>query len=201
AATGIESEDDSALLTRYQLTRQLVTAMSGLAAEEMIFGEPSTGSENDLERATEIARDMVGRFGMSPRLGRARLLASDADVYLGGDSGIGQLSDPTHTEMDAEIGRILAAAEAEATRLIEANVDVLHKMAGQLKDLETLEGVPLHKMLMEVKEGKLEMSSLFSTPASNGSKNGGAARRARKAPAAKTGAPRGDGGSDDAGGG
>jgi cell division protease FtsH len=190
AATGIESEDDSALLTRYQLTRQLVTAMSGLAAEEMIFGEPSTGSENDLERATEIARDMVGRFGMSPRLGRARLLASDAEVYLGGDTGIGQLSDPTHTEMDAEIGRILHAAENEATRLLEANLDVLHKMAEQLKDLETLEGVPLHKMLREVKEGKLEMTSLFTSAASNGSKNGGAARRSRKAPAARASAPR-----------
>ncbi|HYP23243.1 MAG TPA: ATP-dependent zinc metalloprotease FtsH [Actinomycetota bacterium] len=186
AATGIETEDDSALLTRYQLTRQLVTSMAGLAAEEMIFGEPSTGSENDLERATEIARDMVARFGMSPRLGRARLLASDAEVYLGGDTGMSQLSDPTHTALDAEIGRILAAAEHEAARLIEANLDVLHRMAEQLKELETLEGVPLHRILKEVKEGKLEMNELFSTASTNGSKNGGAARRPRKAPAKTT---------------
>ena len=182
AATGIETEDDSTLLTRYQLQRQLVTAMSGLAAEEMVFGEPSTGSENDLERATEIARDMVARFGMSPRLGRARLLASDAEVYLGGDTGIAQLSDPTHTALDAEIGRILDAAEREAARLLEANIDVLHKMAEHLKELETLEGVPLHRILKEVKEDKLEMGGLFSTASTNGSKNGGA-RRPRKATA------------------
>ena len=192
-ATGMESEDDSTLLTRYQLTRQLVTAMAGLAAEEMIFGEPSTGSENDLERATEIARDMVARFGMSPRLGRARLLASDAEVYLGGDTGIGQLSDPTHTALDDEVGRILDAAEREAARLIEKNVDILHKMAAELKELETLEGVPLHRALKEVKEDKLEMTGLFSKASTNGSKNGGGARRPRKAPAGKAA------GGDDAG--
>ena len=186
AATGIETEDDSTLLTRYQLTRQLVTAMAGLAAEEMVFGEPSTGSENDLERATEIARDMVARFGMSPRLGRARLLASDAEVYLGGDTGIAQLSDPTHTALDDEVGLILGAAEAEATRILEANMDLLHKMAKELQELETLEGIPLHRILKQVAEGKLEMGSLFSKASTNGSANGGAAaRRPRKAPAAK----------------
>jgi hypothetical protein len=143
---------------------------------------------------------MVGRFGMSPRLGRARLLASDADVYLGGDSGLAALSDPTHTEMDAEIGRILHAAEKEASRIIEANVDVLHRMAEQLKELETLEGVPLHKLLRQVKEEKLEMGALFSTASANGSKNGGAARRPRKAPAAaKTATPPAGGSSGDSG--
>jgi cell division protease FtsH len=199
-ATGMESEDDSALLTRYQLTRQLVTAMAGLAAEELVFGEPSTGSENDLERATEIARDMVGRFGMSPRLGRARLLSSDAEVYLGGDTGLAALSDPTHTEMDAEIGRILHAAETEATRLLEDNLDLLRNMAEQLKDLETLEGVPLHKILKEVKEDKIEMASLFSAAPTNGSKNGGAARKPRKAPAGRGAAPRADGSPTEPGG-
>ncbi|MDQ3915881.1 MAG: ATP-dependent zinc metalloprotease FtsH [Actinomycetota bacterium] len=197
ASTGIESEDDSTLLTRFQLTRQLVTAMSGLAAEEMIFGEPSTGSETDLERATEIARDMVGRFGMSPNLGRARLLASDAEVYLGGDTGLAQLSDPTHTAMDAEIGRILEAAEAEAARIIEANLDILHRMAAQLKELETLEGIALHKVLREVDEAKLQMDGVFSKTSGNGAKTAGAAGRARRAPAgAKSGtssAPRAGG--------
>ena len=203
AATGIESEDDSALLTRFQLTRQLVTAMSGLAAEEMIFGEPSTGSETDLERATEIARDMVGRFGMSPKLGRARLLASDAEVYLGGDTGLAALSDPTHTAMDAEIGRILEAAEAEAARILELNLDILHRMAAELKELETLEGIPLHKILKEVKEEKLQMNGLFSKTSANGAKNGGAAGRARRPAAAKSGstAPKGTGaGAGDGGG-
>ncbi|MDQ3956924.1 MAG: ATP-dependent zinc metalloprotease FtsH [Actinomycetota bacterium] len=181
ASMGIENEDDSTLLTRYQLVRQLVTAMGGLAAEEMIFGEPSTGSETDLERATEIARDMVGRFGMSPRLGRARLLASDAEVYLGGDTGLAQLSDPTHTAMDAEIARILQAAEAEATRLLELNLDILRSMAERLKELETLEGVPLHHALKEVKRAQLHMDGLFSKSATNGA-NAAPARR-RKSPA------------------
>ncbi|MDQ4026411.1 MAG: ATP-dependent zinc metalloprotease FtsH [Actinomycetota bacterium] len=202
AATGIESEDDSTLLTRFQLTRQLVTAMSGLAAEEMIFGEPSTGSETDLERATEIARDMVGRFGMSPRLGRARLLASDAEVYLGGDTGLAQLSDPTHTAMDAEIARILEAAETEAARIIEGNLDILHRMAAQLKELETLEGVPLHKVLNEVKEAKLQMNGLFSKTSANGAKTAAAGRTRRASAAAKPGTtrPAGPGSGKDGGG-
>jgi cell division protease FtsH len=70
-----------------QLEDQLATALSGRAAEELLFGEPSTGSDADLERATDLARDLVARHGMSERLGRVRLMAAESDLFLGGGRG------------------------------------------------------------------------------------------------------------------
>ncbi len=165
--TGVLRNDtDALLLTRNQLLGQLVTSMAGMASEELIFGEPSTGAEQDLEEATELARDIIGRFGMSPTLGRARLLASDAEQYLGGDSGLAKLSDHTHTAMDTEVARLLEAAEAEATRILKAHRTILDVMAKQLEEDETLEGIELDRFLRKVQEEKIKLNSIFGATAS-----------------------------------
>src|SRR4029077_8472295 len=69
-------DDDASLLTRSQLHSRIVMLMGGIAAEELAFGEASTGAEKDIEEATRLARDMAARFGMSSRLGRPRLLGA-----------------------------------------------------------------------------------------------------------------------------
>src|SRR5439155_20658072 len=74
--------EEAVVQTRSQLTQQLFILLGGWAAEQLEFGEPSTGSEDDLEHATILARDMIGRFGMSPSLGPARLLMPSAEAYL-----------------------------------------------------------------------------------------------------------------------
>ncbi|MFN2524757.1 MAG: ATP-dependent zinc metalloprotease FtsH [Actinomycetota bacterium] len=173
--TGILRESDRLLITRGHLSAQLITAMGGLAAEELVLGEPSTGAEADLEHATELARDMVGRFGMSPALGRVRLLASEAEQYLGGDIGLTQLSADTHAELDAEIARLLEEAESEALRILTERREILDEMAARLEVEETLEGVELGLLMRKVPADETDFGYRLyrgsgSGPSSNGAK-------------------------------
>jgi cell division protease FtsH len=167
--TGIQRDSDRTLFTRSQIYSQLVTAMGGLASEELIYGEPSTGAERDLEEATELARDMVGRYGFSPAIGRVRLLSSDAEQFLTNDSGISELSAGTHEAMDEEVRRLLEAAEQEASRLIEQNRAVLEAMAAKLQDVETLEGTELLRALKDVEaEDPEQLRTPFGRMTGNG---------------------------------
>jgi cell division protease FtsH len=144
-AASVRRESDATLFTKSELFVQLVTAMGGLAAEELVFGEHSTGAEEDLMRATEVGRDMVGKFGMGSR--RRRLLSPNADEYLSGESQLDEISDKTHEEMEQEIDRLLKEAEHEAARLLEHHRDVLDDLAAVLAAEETLEGTKLEAML------------------------------------------------------
>ncbi|HVL63566.1 MAG TPA: ATP-dependent zinc metalloprotease FtsH [Actinomycetota bacterium] len=157
--TGIEREEERILLTRNELYRKIVAAMGGLAAEELVLGEPSTGSEEDLERATELAKDMIGRFGMSPQLGRVRLLSSDIDQFLGGDSGLNELSAETHAAFDAEVRRLLETAEEEALRVLSEHRSELDDLAERLIEHETIEGGPLYELLKDVAPSKVDFDT------------------------------------------
>jgi cell division protease FtsH len=147
-AASVRRESDAVLFTKSELFVQLVTSMGGLTAEEMVFGEHSTGAEEDLLRATDVARDMVGRFGMGSK--RRRLLSPNADEYLSGESQLGDISDQTHQEMEQEIDRLLKEAEHEAARLLNAHRDVMDEFAERLAREETLEGVALQLVLAQL---------------------------------------------------
>lgn len=147
--TNIRKESDALLLTKSELFIQLVTAMGGLAAEEMVFGEHSTGAEQDLERATDVAKDMVGRFGMGSK--RRRLLARDVDEFLKAEVAIADISDATHQEMEAEVDRLIHDAEREASHLLQRHREVLDYLANRLIEDETLEGAVLEEILGRVR--------------------------------------------------
>ena len=172
--TGIQREE-TLLKTRNQLYAELVVAMGGLAAEEVVLDEPSTGAEKDIEQATEVARDIVGRYGMSPRLGRARLLASDIDQFLGGDSGFAHLSERTHEEFDQEVRRLLDEGEREAIRILEENRPALNALASKVENEETVEGKNLYGMLTAVPADLMRLSKIFGEPQTNGRVVGDAA--------------------------
>ena len=144
-AASVRRESDAVLFTKSELFVQLVTSMGGLAAEEMVFGEHSTGAEEDLLRATDVARDMIGRFGMGSK--RRRLLSPNADEYLAGEAQLGDISDATHQEMEAEIDRLLKEAEHEAARLLAHHRVLLDDFAARLAEVETLEGTALQAVL------------------------------------------------------
>jgi cell division protease FtsH len=165
--TGIQREE-VLLKTRNSLFAEVVVAMGGLAAEEVVLGEPSTGSEQDIEQATDLARDIVGRFGMSPNLGRARLLASDIDQFLGKDSGFAHLSEETHQEFDHEVRRLLSEGEAEAIKILEENKAALDALANKVENVETVEGTALYAMLKEIPVDLERLSRVFAEPSSNG---------------------------------
>ena len=139
------------LPTRTEMEAQVAIAMAGVAAEELLFGEPSTGSESDLARATNTARDMAGRFGMSPRLGRVRVLHDQREVFLGRDYLITRdVSQPTLEHLDAEVRRILDEEEAKATSILVAQRAVLDRLVDALVSQETLQGTDLSDLLSAV---------------------------------------------------
>jgi cell division protease FtsH len=148
-ATGIQRKEES-LYTADQLYERLVATMAGLAAEELVLGQLSTGAEGDLEEATEIARDMIGRFGFSGRVGRMRLLAGDVEVYLGGESQMNDLAEETHREFDVEVRELLSRAERTALEVLRSHRTGLDALVERLLADETIEGAPLAAMLAEV---------------------------------------------------
>src|SRR4051794_6789691 len=148
--TSVRLDSDQVLHTGSELFGQLVVAFGGLAAEQGLLGEVSTGSEQDLEQATELARELVGRFGMSGRLGRVRLLAHDHEEFLSGGPGLAAMSAATHEAFDEEVRRLLDAAEHRARAVIEANRPVLDRIVTTLLERETLEGDALAAALADV---------------------------------------------------
>jgi cell division protease FtsH len=180
ASAGIRS-GDSVLLTRSQIFSQIITAMGGIASEEIVFGEPSTGAEEDLERATNLARDMVGRFGMGSK--RRRLLSHEIDEFLGGDVALSDISPETHHEMEDEIDRLLALAENEASRLLGQHRDVLETLAEKLVAEETLEGDEVAAILKAVVPADGYKAPAWGLGSSNGrAGTGRAAANRKKAP-------------------
>ncbi|WP_116051220.1 ATP-dependent zinc metalloprotease FtsH [Amycolatopsis palatopharyngis] len=141
---------DAVLLTQDRLHAHLTLAMSGRAAEELVFGTPSTGSESDLEHATDLARDIAGRYGMSQRLGRMRLLAPTSEVYLGGSAALERLSERVHETFDDEVRRLLDDAFHTATDTLLAHRELLDDLVAEVLRTETLEGAALDTLLDRV---------------------------------------------------
>ena len=159
--TGLQREGDAYLRTRGHLFGQVVISMGGIAAEEIALGEPSTGAEQDIELATELARDIVGRYGMSPNLGRARLLASDVDRFLAVDGALSHISPQTHEELDEEVRRLLSAAESVARSILIDNRAPLDAVAARLEEVETLEGAELEESLAVVMRRRGELHATW----------------------------------------
>ena len=136
--------DDRMVVGRSALLAELTVAMAGVAAEELVFGEPSTAGESDLERATELARRIVGRYGMTESVGRIQVLEREEEVFLGRDYLATQhISSATLEEVDAEVRTLLDTAEAEAARLLRSARRRLDALADALAEREVLEGEPL----------------------------------------------------------
>jgi cell division protease FtsH len=149
-AMSMSGSEDPAVLTRTQLQSRLAIHMAGDAAEELVFGEPSTGSEQDIIEATMLARDIVGRYGMSDKLGKVRLLALDVDEFLDADIPLAAVSGATHQDIDAEVRRSIDDARMDATRLLVTHRETLDALARRLEAAETLEGPELEDLLIEV---------------------------------------------------
>ncbi len=167
AGTRMRGASEAAVLTRRQLAGRLVVTMAGIAAEEMIFGDPSTGAERDLEEATTLARDLAGRYGMSARLGRSRLLVHDVDEFLEGEVALGPVSGHVHQEFDLEVRTLLEEAEREATRVLGVHRETLDRLAARLEAEETLEGPELEGVLALVSP-EVELFGGLVSPSANG---------------------------------
>lgn len=133
-------ESDRYLLTRSELRDRLATLMGGRVAEEMIFEEPTTGAQDDLRSAADLARQMVTEYGMSDSLGPVSLAGPSAEVFLGRDYAASrEHSDVVAAEVDREVRRFIEDARDEAKEILLQNRDILDLLAGELIAKETLD--------------------------------------------------------------
>ncbi|MDD4565245.1 MAG: ATP-dependent zinc metalloprotease FtsH [Eubacteriales bacterium] len=138
--TMILPKEDKYYVTKTQMTEQIIHLLGGRVAEKLTLNDISTGASNDIERATEIARDMVTKYGFSDRLGPVNYSSSD-EVFLGKDfSTRKNYSEEMASEIDEEIRTIVEDAFATAEKLLTENIGKLHTIAEVLLEIETLDG-------------------------------------------------------------
>ncbi len=121
------------------LLGQIKVALGGRAAEEIVFGDMTTGAESDIQHLTQIARHMVGRWGMSPAIGPIAVIPMDGMGPL--LPGVSETSEATQRMVDEEVRRIVDTAYAEVTGLLRAHRDNLDSLVAALLDRETLDEV------------------------------------------------------------
>jgi len=144
--------EDRYLLTRGELENQLAVLLGGRAAELIEFDEFSTGAQNDLLRATDIARSMVTEFGMSEAIGPVNHEGRRRNAFLETPFAPerGTYAEETARVIDAEIRRIVSSAEAAARRILEARKHDLLALSEKLLDQEVVDGDELRLMLAHV---------------------------------------------------
>jgi cell division protease FtsH len=131
--------EDKNLKTRSELRDEMAMLMGGRTAEELIFGDPTTGAQNDIERASQIARAMVTQFGMSDLIGPLQLGSKHAEPFLGKDMNHEvNYSDEVAAKIDAEVRRLLDEAHDEAREILTLHRATLDRLADALTEHETL---------------------------------------------------------------
>ncbi|MCI8363745.1 MAG: ATP-dependent zinc metalloprotease FtsH, partial [Eubacterium sp.] len=131
-------EEEKYLRKKEELISKIVTLYGGRAAEEIIFGDVTTGASNDIEQATSIARAMITQYGMSDKFGMIGL-ESIQNRYLDGRT-VMNCGDRTESEVDQEVMAFLKECYEKAYKMIDENKEVLHKLAAHLVERETITG-------------------------------------------------------------
>ena len=150
-------EQDRYSMSKKRLIGQITSLFGGRVAEELIFGKDSvtTGASNDIERATEIARNMVTKWGLSEKLGPLAYSEEEGEVFLGRSvTQTKQVSDITAKTIDEEIRKIIDETYKHATEILKKNIKRLHKMSEALMKYETIEQLQIED-IMNDKEPRL----------------------------------------------
>jgi cell division protease FtsH len=146
-------EEDRYSHSKRRLLSQITSLFGGRVAEELIFGSDAvtTGASNDIERTTELARNMVTKWGFSDRLGPLTYTEEEGEVFLGRSvTQHKQVSDVTVHAIDEEVRNIIDSSYEHATKILTDNKDKLHAMAAALIKYETIDQV----QIMAVMEGR-----------------------------------------------
>ncbi len=146
-------DEERGLYSKGRLEAMMAVMMGGQAAEEVVFGDITTGASNDLQNATRVARKMVTEYGMSEELGPQTFECCQGQVFLGRELGQGQgVSDAAAEKIDAEVGNFLMKARKRAESQIEANREKLTRLANRLLAEETIEGHELEAIFADTVE-------------------------------------------------
>ena len=145
--------EDRYTQTRSEILDQLVYALGGRAAEELVFHEPTTGASDDIEKATHLARSMVTEYGMSSKLGAVKYGTSDSEPFLGRDYGHQRdYSEDIAADIDSEVRDLIEAAHDEAWEILVQYRDALDAMVRELVEKETLAKEDLERILAPVRK-------------------------------------------------
>ncbi|MFN0199265.1 MAG: ATP-dependent zinc metalloprotease FtsH [Planctomycetaceae bacterium] len=159
-------EDERQLITQSELESRICVLLGGITAEMQVFNETSTGAQNDLQRATEIARRMVTDFGMSPKLGRVHYSETTRSPFLGTSitTSEQQHSEDTIREIDLEIKRIIDESATTVEEIISSRREILEHMAKRLIETEVMDADQLKEILDQYKTGPQIKPGTFLPP-------------------------------------
>jgi cell division protease FtsH len=153
--------EDRYLMTRSELLDRVAVLLGGRVAEELVFGEISTGAQNDLQRATDIVRSMVTEYGMSEKLGIVTYERERRPMFLPDSfSPTKTYSEAKAAEIDEEIARVLKEAHGRVRKILSEKRPVLDALAKLLLEKEIVQGEELRKLL-----GKSEAPAALPPPA------------------------------------
>ena len=141
-------EEEKFLSTKDEMHDDIVVTLGGRAAEEVIFNTVTTGAQNDIEKATELARSMITLYGMSDKFGLMQL-ESIQNRYLDGRKEL-NCSDQTAAEVDKEVMKLLASCYEEAKEIIRAHLSTMDRLAEHLISKETISGKEFMRIYREV---------------------------------------------------
>ncbi len=148
--TAVMPTEDRYSQSRNELLDQMAYAMGGRTAEEIVFHDPTTGASNDIEKATSIARQMVGLYGLSTQLGAVKWLDSDDDQGLDGLRPR-EYSDATAEMIDEEVLKLIETAHTEAWQILTDNREILDELVSRLLVKQTLNEKELKEIFANIK--------------------------------------------------
>ena len=140
-------KEDKYYNTKQQMEEELIVLLGGRVAEKLIMDDISTGASNDIQRATDIARKMVTKYGMSEKIGPIDFSATQSEVFLGRDfANTNQLSEQTASLIDSEVKSLIHTAYERCEQILRDNMDILHRLARFLLDNETMDNAQLEAL-------------------------------------------------------
>ncbi len=140
--------EDKTYTTKNDMLDKLVSLLGGRVAEALVLGDISTGASNDIQRATEIARNMITKYGMSEKLGPIAFTSEDNEVFLGKNySQVRNYSESVAAEIDAEVERIITDAYKRTESILTEHMDKLHLIAKELFLNEKMSGEDFIKLM------------------------------------------------------
>ena len=132
-------ENDDMFMTKSKMLQDIMVSLGGRIAEELIFGDITTGASSDIKKATGRARSMVTRFGMSDLIGTVNYDDDNDEVFIGRDlAHTKTMSETVAGQIDSEVKRIISECYDEATKIIKENMNVLHACADLLIEKERI---------------------------------------------------------------
>ncbi len=142
--------EDKSFMSRTEMVENIVSLLGGRVAEQLVLNDISTGASNDIERATQIARSMVTKYGMSERIGTITLGSSQEEVFLGRDfAQAKEYSEETANLIDEEVKSIIDFAYKKAEEILKANMEKLTRVANVLLEKEKIDGEEFDEIFSE----------------------------------------------------